>query len=608
MIVRPVLRDSQTDNVPDKEEEEVEQKEEEKEETVVEEAVSEYYKVGDIIDGKDVGETGAWFEGKISKITKEVGRKVVAGKDGLTYYVKYDSYPDDDDSKCKIEDIRPRARITYKLDELEEGMKVMANYNVEKPDKRGGWYDAEITKVNKKAKTKRAVTAMVFAGAESFPVPDCDILFFDEVMRCEEPVKLSERDDDLEEELNTPVERKNPFKCDVCQDNGRRKCKDCGCSMCGTKDDPANTILCDECDSGFCLKCLKLKEMPEEEEWFCPDCKNDDDIVKKGEKMKASKKKAKMPSQTGKSKRDWGQGFATIGRTKECTKVPKDHMGPIPGIEVGMTYLMRIQCSEEGIHRPPVAGIAGTREKGCPSLVLSGGYEDDEDNGDEFTYTGAGGRDLSGNKRTADQSMDQQLNKTNAALASNCKCKFDDQNGGDAGDDWKKGKPIRVLRNYKGAKHSKYAPKEGNRYDGIYKLVKYWPQKGKSGFIVWRYLLRRDDPTPAPWTKKGKEKIEEEGYTLNYPDGYLEAQAEKEKEGKTPAKGKKRKIATNEEEEGDDDFIDDEDNGASPAIKKIKTVYKINKEWEDLMDADDANVNLWEQVKLKGVANKKELT
>ena len=40
---------------------------------------------------------------------------------------------------------------------------------------------------------------------------------------------------------------------------------------------------------------------------------------------------------------------------------------------------------------------------------------------------------------------------------------------------------------------SKYAPKEGNRYDGIYKVVKYWPQKNKDGFIVWKYLLRRDD-------------------------------------------------------------------------------------------------------------------
>ena len=43
--------------------------------------------------------------------------------------------------------------------------------------------------------------------------------------------------------------------------------------------------------------------------------------------------------------------------------------------------------------------------------------QDDEDNGDSFTYTGAGGRDLSGNKRTAEQSFDQVLNKSNAAIA-----------------------------------------------------------------------------------------------------------------------------------------------------------------------------------------------
>ena len=29
--------------------------------------------------------------------------------------------------------------------------------------------------------------------------------------------------------------------------------------------------------------------------------------------------------------------------------------------------------------------------------------------------------------------------------------------------------------------------------DFILQVVKYWPEKGKSGFIVWRYLLRRDD-------------------------------------------------------------------------------------------------------------------
>jgi len=24
-------------------------------------------------------------------------------------------------------------------------------------------------------------------------------------------------------------------------------------------------------------------------------------------------------------------------------------------------------------------------------------------------------------------------------------------------------------------------------------VIKYWPEKGQSGFIVWRYRLRRDD-------------------------------------------------------------------------------------------------------------------
>lgn len=90
------------------------------------------------------------------------------------------------------------------------------------------------------------------------------------------------------------------------------------------------------------------------------------------------------------------------------------------------------------------------------------------------------------------------------ALALNCNTKFNDESGGEAVD-WKAGKPVRVVRNYKLAKYSKYAPKEGNRYDGIYKVVKYFPEKGKSGFLVWRFLLRRDDPAPPPWDKDGQQ-------------------------------------------------------------------------------------------------------
>ncbi len=46
---------------------------------------------------------------------------------------------------------------------------------------------------------------------------------------------------------------------------------------------------------------------------------------------------------------------------------------------------------------------------------------------------------------------------------------MDKKKGGEA-KDWKAGKPVRVVRNCKGRKHSKYAPEEGNRYDGIYKV------------------------------------------------------------------------------------------------------------------------------------------
>ena len=56
---------------------------------------------------------------------------------------------------------------------------------------------------------------------------------------------------------------------------------------------------------------------------------------------------------------------------------------------------------------------------------------------------GSGGRDLSGNKRTAPQSSNQELTRTNAAIAKNCNAKFNDKDGADAGEAWKKGKPIR---------------------------------------------------------------------------------------------------------------------------------------------------------------------
>ncbi|MPC40208.1 E3 ubiquitin-protein ligase UHRF1 [Portunus trituberculatus] len=80
---------------------------------------------------------------------------------------------------------------------------------------------------------------------------------------------------------------------------------------------------------------------------FCPLCKNDDtEIVKAGEKLKDSKKKAKMASAKGNTSRDWGKGFACAGRQKVCTIVPQNHFGPVPGVEVGTLWKFRLQIYE----------------------------------------------------------------------------------------------------------------------------------------------------------------------------------------------------------------------------------------------------------------------
>jgi len=78
---------------------------------------------------------------------------------------------------------------------------------------------------------------------------------------------------------------------------------------------------------------------------------------------------------------------------------------------------------------------------------------------------------------------------------------------------------VRVCQTSKLAKHySEFALKEGVRYDGIYKLVRYWPEKGASGFKVWRYFMRCDDTKPASWTQEGNEWIKKLGLKIYVVD------------------------------------------------------------------------------------------
>ncbi|NXY57473.1 UHRF2 ligase, partial [Callaeas wilsoni] len=394
-------------------------------------------------------------------------------------------------------------------------------------------------------------------------------------------------------------------ECKHCRADPDKECRFCSCYLCGGKQDAHMQLLCDECNMAYHIYCLNppLSKIPEDEDWYCPSCKNDsNEVVKAGEKLKQSKKKAKMPSASTESQRDWGKGMACVGRTKECTIVPSNHYGPIPGVPVGTTWKFRVQVSEAGVHRPHVGGIHGRSNDGAYSLVLAGGFEDEVDRGDEFTYTGSGGRDLSGNKRIGEHSFDQTLTHMNRALALNCDAPLDDKNGAES-KNWRAGKPVRVVRSSKGRRISKYAPEEGNRYDGIYKVVKYWPEIGKCGFLVWRYLLRRDDVEPAPWTSEGMERSKKLGLSVQYPEGYLEAMASKEKKDKVKKQTVKQEPTSqsngNQKRTIDDAGIDEPTN--TPKAMRMGDggkgeAFQLTQEQQWLIREDCMNQKLWDEV------------
>ncbi|KAI3759564.1 hypothetical protein L6452_07463 [Arctium lappa] len=264
------------------------------------------------------------------------------------------------------------------------------------------------------------------------------------------------------------------------------------------------------CGHNFCLKCF--------EKWMskgkpnCPKCRcaipstvarnpRVNLILAKAireAKVSISEQPQKTSSQTDRpgaaftTERAKKPGLANASSGRILVTVPRDHFGPITaendpernqGVLVGENWKSRMEVRQWGVHFAHISGISGQSKNGAQSVVLSGGYADDEDHGDWFLYTGSGGRDLTGNRRTnKKQSSDQHFTKCNESLRLSCK----------------KGYPIRVVRAYKN-KRSVYSPQEGYRYDGIYRIERCWRKLGVQGFLICRYLFIRCDNEPAPW-------------------------------------------------------------------------------------------------------------
>ncbi|KAF5961836.1 hypothetical protein HYC85_003045 [Camellia sinensis] len=114
------------------------------------------------------------------------------------------------------------------------------------------------------------------------------------------------------------------------------------------------------------------------------------------------------------------------------------------------------------------------------SIVLSGQYEDDLDNCEDIVYTGQGGNNLLGNRR---QIQDQVMERGNLGL-KNC---------------MEQGVPVRVVRGHQSA--NSYVGKVYT-YDGLYKVVNYWAEKGVSGFTVYKFRLKRLEGQPLLTTNQ----------------------------------------------------------------------------------------------------------
>jgi len=142
--------------------------------------------------------------------------------------------------------------------------------------------------------------------------------------------------------------------------------------------------------------------------------------------------------------------------------------GDIIGVSEGDIFSSREDLKNAGLHRNTQQGIDGNGEFGVASIVLSGGYEDDVDFGDEILYTGVGGQNSQTKKQIEDQSWEKFGNK--GLLVSELH-----------------GLPVRVTR---GHNHkSQYSPKNGYQYGGLYQVVEHSWKKRDDGFGVCRFKL-----------------------------------------------------------------------------------------------------------------------
>nr|XP_043606847.1 LOW QUALITY PROTEIN: histone-lysine N-methyltransferase, H3 lysine-9 specific SUVH4 [Erigeron canadensis] len=229
-------------------------------------------------------------------------------------------------------------------------------------------------------------------------------------------------------------------------------------------------------------------------------CKKDGDDKKNTKKPmskeeKQSAKKSKSENQDAEKERNKAKRpdlkALNLMITSNTTLSRGNRIGSVPGVDVGHQFFSRCEMVTVGFHNHWLCGIdyiGSSKQKEYPqyklpitvAIVMSGMYEDDCDNSEDVVYTGQGGNDLLGNKR---QIKDQVMTRGNLGLKNS-----KEQNV-----------PVRVIRGH--SSQSSYVGKVYT-YDGLYKVVGYWAEKGLSGYTVYKFKLRRIEGQPPLLTEQ----------------------------------------------------------------------------------------------------------
>lgn len=160
--------------------------------------------------------------------------------------------------------------------------------------------------------------------------------------------------------------------------------------------------------------------------------------------------------------------------------------GEIKGYTEGTIFESRIEIYNVEMHYHTQRGISIIGDIGSDCIILSGGYEDDEDNNLEIIYTGHGGRD----PKTKKQISNQFLKAGNLVLSKNKHTRL----------------PIRVIRKIENKKY---------RYDGLYSLEDFWPEE-RDGNRIYRFRLVKNDIV-SNYNLSDNNKVERDQYQISKP-------------------------------------------------------------------------------------------